>query len=139
MLSKTVFEIEAGRAKREKQNDAEATYAPKIEKEDCKVDFSLDARAVSARIRGVTPIPGAFAYLNEKMIKICRVSVLDKTASGAEIGEVVDLDSSGDGSISVACKSGILLIRSLKPEGKGVMSAGDFVRGRKIQKGDVFK
>ena len=136
LLSKTVFEIESGLAKRTPQDSSLATYAQKIEKEDCKIDFSLDAKALSARIRGVTPIPGAFAYLGGKMLKICKVEV----ASGSGMpGEVIALDSVGNGSVTVACGSGALKILFLKPEGKGKMSAGDFIRGRKIFKGDVFE
>lgn len=139
LLSSTIFDIEKGIAKREKQDDSLATYAAKITKEDCKIDFSLDAASVSARIRGTTPIPGAFAYLNEKMLKICRVSASDTDKVYGTPGEVVSLDPVGEGSFSVACGRGLLLVKAVKPEGKGLMSAGDFIRGRKISKGDVLK
>ena len=51
---------------------------------------------------------------------------------------MLDVDSSGEGSITVACSSGALLVTSVIPEGKGRMSAGDFVRGRKIKIGDIL-
>lgn len=139
LLSKTLFDIEAGRAERTKQDSTLATYAAKIEKEDCKIDFSLPSAVVSARIRGVTPIPGAFAYLDGKMLKICSVKVGKADGINENAGEVIDLDSVGDGSITVACAVGTLVIKRVKPEGKGVMSAGDLIRGRKIKKGDVLK
>ena len=139
LLSKTLFDIEAGRAERTKQDSSLATYAAKIEKEDCKIDFTLPATTVSARIRGVTPIPGAFAYLDGKMLKICSVKVERADGENDVAGEVLELDSVGDGAITVACGVGRLLVTKLKPEGKGVMSAGDFIRGRKIKKGDVLK
>ena len=135
LLSETIDKIFAGTAVRTKQNDALATYAKKVEKEDCKIDFALPASIVDRRIRGVTPIPGAFAYLNGKMLKICRAKV---TAGEGMPGEVIDVNSSGDGSITVACSVGALLVTSIIPEGKGRMSAGDFVRGRKIKVGDVL-
>ena len=136
LLSDTATAIELGTATRIKQDDSLATYAKKVEKEDCKIDFNLDAKTVNCRIRGVTPIPGAFAYLNGRMLKICRADVVD--AVGAP-GEVVDLNSSGEGAITVACKAGGLRISRVIPEGKGKMSAGDFVRGRKIKIGDVLE
>ena len=139
LLSKTVTEIFEGRAVRIKRDDTLATYAAKIEKEDCKIDFSRSADVVSARIRGVTPSPGAFAYLGGKMIKIGRVAVLDSSGSHGKVGEVTDLNAQGDGAITVACGEGALLIKALKPEGRGIMTAGDFIRGRKIQKGDMFE
>ena len=136
LLSETVDAIGEGRATRTKQDSSFATYAKKVEKEDCKIDFTLDAAAVDRRIRGVTPIPGAFAYLNGKMLKICRERVID--ASGKP-GEVIDVNSSGDGSVTIACGTGAILVSTVIPEGKGRMSAGDFVRGRKIKLGDILE
>ena len=135
LLSETVDAIREGRATRTKQDESLATYAKKVEKEDAKIDFSLDAKKLDCMIRGVTPIPGAFAYLNGKMLKICKQTPI--SASGAP-GEVIDVCALGEGSITVACGEGALLITSVIPEGKGRMSAGDFVRGRKINVGDIL-
>ena len=136
LLSETIDEIAAGRATRTKQDPTLATYAAKVEKADAKIDFSLDANVVDRRIRGVTPIPGAFCYLGDKMLKICRATVTD--GCGAP-GEVISLDAQGDGKITVACGTRAIAISSVVPEGKGRMSAGDFIRGRKIQLGDILK
>lgn len=135
LLSDTIHEIEAGRATRTPQDDSLATYAKKVEKEDCRVDFSLDAGTVSARVRGVTPIPGAFTYLNGKMLKIAKVKAVDGTG---KVGEVIKADGIGMGEIVVACREGAIRILQVVPEGKGKMSAGDFVRGRKIAVGDIL-
>ena len=136
LLSKVIFDIAEGRMHREAQCDAEATYAAKIEKEDCKVDFTKDAKTLDFIIRGVTPIPGAFCYHNGKMLKIVRA--VPACGSGTP-GEVLELDASGDGAITVATGGGVLKILKLKPEGKGVMSAGDYIRGRKISLGDILE
>ena len=71
------------------------------------------------------------------MLKICRVGVASDV-KGAP-GEVVSLDAAGAGRITVACGEGGLDISSVIPEGKGKMSAGDFIRGRKIKIGDILK
>lgn len=136
LLLSVIDDIREGKAERVKQDDSLATYAAKIEKEDCKIDFFSDAAVVDRKIRGVTPIPGAFAYLNGKMLKICRERVAE---GNGKPGEVLAVNSSGEGSILVACKTGALLVTSVKPEGKGQMSAGDFVRGRKINVGDILE
>ena len=94
LLSKTIFEIEKGNVKREKQNDAEATYAAKIEKTDCKIDFSLPAHVIDCRIRGTTPIPGALCYHGGKMLKIYRATPTDGVG---KIGEVIAIDAKGEG------------------------------------------
>ncbi len=135
LLSKTVDSLALGTAKRVPQDSSFATYAKKVEKEDCKIDFTLSAEAVSRRARGVTPIPGAFCFLNGKMIKLARVRATDGKGMP---GEVISLDAKGEGSITVACGEGALLVSLVIPEGKGRMSAGDFIRGRKINLGDVF-
>ena len=136
LLVKTVKAIEDGTATRTPQDDALATYAAKIEKSDCKIDFSMSAQRLDAIIRGVTPIPGAFAYLNGKMLKIYKASPVKGNGNP---GEVIAVDSKGQGSFTVACGDGALLVSGVIPEGKGKMGAGDFVRGRKIQLGDVLE
>ena len=136
LLSRTVDDIFAGNIKRTKQDESLATYAAKVEKADAKIDFTLDNMALDCRIRGVTPIPGAFAYHNGKMLKIMRAIPVD---GKGKPGEVIALDGSGEGYITVACGSGAIKITGVIPEGKGKMSAGDFVRGRKISLGDILE
>lgn len=135
LLSKTIVEISLGRAKRIPQDDSLATHAAKVEKADCKLDFTKSAKILDFQIRGVTPIPGAFAYLNGKMLKINRAR---PTEGGGKPGEVISLNSQGTGEILVACGEGALSITAVIPEGKGKMSAGDFIRGRKISLGDTL-
>ena len=135
LLSKALYDIRDGVAQRTPQDDSLATYAAKIEKEDCKLDFTKSAKILDFQIRGVTPIPGAFAYLKGKMLKINKASPV--RGVGAP-GEVIATDGSGEGSFTVACGEGALLVRAVIPEGKGKMTAGDFIRGRKIEKGDVL-
>ena len=135
LLSKTIVEISLGRAKRIPQDDSLATHAAKVEKEDCKLDFTKSAKNLDFQIRGVTPIPGAFTYLNGKMLKINRAR---PTTGKGNPGEVISLNSQGTGEILVACGEGALSITAVIPEGKGKMSAGDFIRGRKIQLGDIL-
>ena len=128
--------LENGSAKREKQDDSLATYAHKIEKEDCKIDFMRPATELNRRIRGVTPIPGAFCYQGEKMLKIFAT---EPTEGKGKPGEVIAISSKGEGGFTVACAEGALLVKGVIPEGKGRMSAGDYVRGRKINIGDILK
>lgn len=136
LLSEAIRALENGTATHTKQDDALASYASKIEKEDCKVEFAKTAKELDFIIRGVTPIPGAFAYLNGKMIKICKASPTDKKGRA---GEVLALSDKAEGEILVGCGEGALSISRVKPEGKGQMSAADFIRGRKIKLGDVFE
>ena len=136
LLIRTLADIREGKAVRTPQDASLATYAAKIEKSDCKIDFSLDAAVIDCRIRGTTPIPGAFCYHGGKMLKIWSAS---PTTGKGKVGEVIALDPKGEGSFTVACGRGALLVRGVIPEGKGRMSSGDFIRGRKISLGDILE
>ena len=134
-LVKAARDIEAGRAVRVKQDDALATYAAKIEKSDCAIDFSRSAKEVHDLIRGLSPIPLSFTKTPDgKLLKILESRVLDNEKILGKPGEVISL---GD-DICVACGKGALSILRVLPEGKGRMSAADFVRGRKINVGDIL-
>ena len=136
LLSETIGKIYNGTADRIPQDDSLACYAKKVEKEDCKIDFNMPAKQLDCIIRGVTPIPGAFAYLGGKMLKINKARPIE---GKGKAGEVIDLSDKGEGYITVACGEGALRISVLIPEGKGKMTAGDFVRGRKIALHDVLE
>ena len=136
LLVRTLHDIEEGKAVRTPQDSSLATYAAKIEKSDCKIDFALSADVLDCRIRGTTPIPGAFCYHNGKMLKIYRAAPTDGVG---KIGEVIAIDAKGEGSFTVACGNGALKVTGVIPEGKGRMSAGDFIRGRKIALGDILE
>ena len=136
LLVKTIKDIENGTATRTPQNHALATHAAKIEKEDCKIDFTKSAKTLDCAIRGVTPIPGAFVYLKGKMLKIYKATPTD---GKGKPGEVIATDPKGTGSFTVACGEGALKVFGVIPEGKGRMGAGDFVRGRKIELGDILE
>lgn len=120
---------------RKKQDDAAATYAPKIEKADCHIDFTKSAVALDPYIRGITPIPMAYAIHRGAMLKICAET---PTGGHGAPGEVLALSAEGDGYILVACGEGALAVTSVIPEGKKRMRAADFIRGRNIEKGDIL-
>ena len=134
-LVKTVDNIKAGRAERVKQDDSRATYAQKIEKSDCAIDFSRSAKEVHDLIRGLSPIPLSFTRTPDgKLLKILEARVFDYEKTLGTIGEVISV---GD-DICVACGKGAISLLRVLPEGKGRMGAADFVRGRKIKKGDIL-
>ena len=121
----------------EKQDDALATYANKIEKSDCVVDFSRRAKEINDKIRALSPAPCAAAKLNGKLVKFTKAAVID--GNDGKCGEIVAVGAKGDGYIDVMTGSGALRVLRLIPEGKKEMSAGDFVRGRGCAAGDVFE
>ena len=135
-LLRTVNKIKSGTLAAEKQDDSLATYAAKIEKSDCLINFSKDANTVHNLIRGLSPIPLSFTHTPDgKILKIIASKVVDKDKRCNRPGKIISLD----GTIRVACRRGILDIIAVLPEGKGRMSAADFIRGRRLNVGDVLK
>ena len=114
------------------QDGALSTYAAKITKEECALDFTEPAAALHNKIRALSPVPLAYAFLGGRMIKIVRAAV--SAPASAPAGTVVSVD----GGITVACGEGTLTLTELLPEGKRRMSAADFARGRGVAVGDRF-
>ena len=135
-LIETVKALKDGTAVRQPQDDSLATHAAKIEKEDCVLDFSKDASSLHNLIRGLSPIPLAFTHTPDgKLLKVTASRVVSTEDTHAEHGKVLSLD----GEIHVACATGTIALVGVLPEGKGKMSAADFIRGRKIAIGDILK
>ncbi|MBQ7670206.1 MAG: methionyl-tRNA formyltransferase [Clostridia bacterium] len=131
-ILETVARAKSGDVPRIKQNDAMSTYAAKIERPDRIIDFSDTAEAVHNKIRALSPYPRAFAYLPDgKTVQITS----SKVCRGAECEYGVVFAEEKDG-FAVNCRDGGILVTEVIPEGKGKMSAADFVRGRKISVGD---
>lgn len=127
--------INAGFVPREKQNDSEATYAPKILKEDTVIDFSRPANELFNLVRGLSPSPLAVTHTPDGRLLKLTSAVVSDISSGAVPGTVVSLDN---GAVTVACGTGCISITGVVPEGKSRMPADAYIRGRKIAVGDVL-
>ena len=132
-LLTTVSLLRDGKATYTKQGDI-FTYAEKITKDDCYIDFNDTALNVHNRIRGLSPIPLAFTKTKEgKLLKIVKAHLSERNDNG-QVGEVVHLDSS----IHVRCADGVIALDIVVPEGKGRMNAKDLINGRKIAVKDIL-
>lgn len=135
VLLRTVEAAKRGELHPEQQDDTLATYAAKIDKAECRIDFSADVKVLHDRIRGLSPFPLAFTTLpSGKMLKILRTKY-ERQAHAEEYGKVLRADKNG---IAVAACGGILVIEVATPEGKKAQSAADLVNGRQISVGDVL-
>ena len=136
MIVEIIPMLRDGTAVRTPQDDALSTYARKILKDDCLVDFSKDASTVHNQIRGLSPFPLSFTHTpNGKLLKLISSRIADRSTPHAEIGKILSLD----GAIEIACAQGSIYIDRVLPEGKARMSAADFIRGRNISVGDILK
>jgi methionyl-tRNA formyltransferase len=107
-----------------KQNESDATPAPKIFKNDCKINFNQDIDKVYNFIRGLTPYPGAFTEYNGKILKIFG-AVKSKWDSIKGPGRFFIKE----GKLYVSCLNEFLEITELQFEGKRKMSAEEFING----------
>ncbi len=131
VLAETLKRLEDGTATRTPQDASLSNYAPKLERDDGRIDWSMDAAAIERRIRAYDPWPGTFTTVLEEG-KWKRVKIFPPTEisnSPVPKGEVVL-----DGGLFVGCGNGSLKILNLQPEGSKRMSADDYLRGRKPEK-----
>jgi len=122
-------------AQRTKQDDAAATYAAKIEKEDTILDFTLSAEVLWNRIRALSPMPLAVTRTPDgKLLKIAAASLAGEIHTVSP-GTILSLDKG----ILIACGNGTaLLATAVVPEGKKRMGAMDYIRGRKLSVGEIL-
>lgn len=128
--------IEEGKAEFTAQNNSLACGAPKLLKSEGKISWDKPAAAIFNRIRAFKPFPGAYTFLDNLRIGIeWAVPLPGGTALPGEAGTVCGMGPDG---FNVQCASGRLRVLSVKPEGKKIMSALDFMHGRGIKLGTRF-
>lgn len=120
-----------------RQNNTDATLAPRMTKEDGKINWDKNPDEIEAHIRAMQPWPGAYTWIPEgadqKMLKVFSV-ILSRRAKGKP-GEIVEVNSHG---ILVAAKKGGVLLREVQLEGRKRMAAAEFGRGSGLGTGMVF-
>ena len=135
-LLKAVDLIKQGKATFTVQDATCASSAPKLKKEDGLIHWEESALNIHNRIRGLQPWPGAFTYLESKLLKIWQSQVISGEKD-ADCGEVVEADNKTG--VLVQTGKDKLLITVLQLEGKMRMSAAEFILGHKIKAGKKFK
>ncbi len=110
-------------------NEAAATdhikHAPKIFTDTCKINWDNDVNDVFNLIRGLSPYPAAFTYLNEKMLKIFAADkevIAHETGTGSYLTDHKTF-------LKFSCRGGYIHVKELQPEGKKKMQVADFLRG----------
>lgn len=137
LLKKTVDGLERGEITPTPQDHSLATHTAKILKEDCEIDFTKDCDTVHNLIRGLSPVPLSFTHTPDgKLLKILQSEICERESINEDCGKVASVEN---GKIRVLCAKGSINILKLLPEGKGRMTAADFIRGRKIAQGDLLK
>ena len=105
------------------QKHLEATYAKKINKNETKINWYLDANKVLAHIHGLSPSPGAWFEYNKERFKILKAKIVLKNGKP---GSVIDQN------LTIACKSNSIQILELQRQGKNKQTTKEFLLGKKI-------
>lgn len=111
-----------------KPQKGEPSYAPPLKKEDGKINWSSSARQIFNLIRGTYPWPCAYSFLKNERVKIIKAEVIEGVATPGIIVKAKN-------ELVVGTGSGLLRILLIQPEGKKVMTAKEFLSGRKINEG----
>lgn len=147
LLIRLLDDVEkTGKLEGEKQDDSRATYAPRIKKEDCLLDWNQGMDRVLCKIRGLAPEPGAFTRLGDKTFKILRaepffaerelqIDLLKKKIFRP--GSVVQLIKRR-GPL-VRTKDGLIILTRVQPPGKRAMSGVDFINGGYVKAVSKFE
>ena len=138
LLVETLQKIENGTAPRIPQGE-KFTLAPMLDKEMSKIDWeNKTAKEIKNLVRGLNPIMGTYSFWNDKKIKFWKVNVVsDNSFDNEKNGTVVKVDSK-DG-LYIKAKDGLIKVLEIQGENAKKMSIQDFLRGNKIEVGNVMK
>ena len=129
LLVKTLHAIEAGSVAEQPQpQSADLKHAPKIFKEDCKIDWNDSAQRIHNLIRGLSPYPTAFTILNDKNLKVFKAEIEDKEPGITAGGFLTDNKTY----LKFAAKDGFIKLLDIQYEGKKRMLIEDFLRGMRL-------
>lgn len=132
LLIETLQRLEAGTLKPTPQDDAQATHAPILKKEDGQIDWQRTAIETWNRLRGFQPWPGAYTTFRGKGLQINDARLVHE-ASKLAPGEM----AASGGKVLAGCGGGTALeLVEVQPEGKKRMPAGDFVNGYRPKEGE---
>ena len=127
LLIETLPSIINGTNNRIKQDESLVTFGYNITKEEEIVEFNDIARNVFNKVRGLSTIPGASTYLDNKRVKIYEVEITDKVSKGT-CGEIVEIEKNG---ILVNTKDYLVRIKDIKLEGKKRCKVSEYLNGIK--------
>lgn len=130
----TVRLIEVGKAIPKPQQNGLATPAPKIFKDDCKIDWTQNASQVHNFVLGLSPSPCAHTHHNGKLIRIFKTKIIADYAKD-QSGKIIDASKR----LLVATGEGAIEILELQQEGKRRLKTDEFLRGYHLTNNDKFE
>ena len=123
--------------KSKKQETKDITFAPKLTKEDGRIDWNESASRIENKVRGMKPWPGTYTFFDNRMLKIIEAEATSEEGlPPSSAGEVISADEKAG--LVVKTGRGALSISVLQLEGKRAMPAELFLRGHRITTGEIL-
>ncbi len=136
LLIETLKGIEEGTIQPMKQDEAEASYTRMLEKKDGMIDWSKTSEKIFCFVRGMTPWPSAFTYLKDQTMKVFETKIENGTFNGI-CGQIIEI--SEEKGILVKTGDGALWVTKLQMQNKKQMDATEYLRGNKVEIGEILK
>lgn len=134
-LIRTIDLVESGQVKLMKQDEKQASPAPKLTPENCQVDFGFPAENVHNFIRGLSTTPGAYTYFREQKIKLYKSCLPENpVANAADSGSILPDKTR----LLVKCAKSAIELLEVVPEGRKAMDGRSFINGFRPQEGEMF-
>ncbi len=135
LILKTVEAIATNKTKTSLQNSVDLKPAPKLNPDNCKIDWCLDFTDIFNKIRGLSPYPAAWCYLshnnNQTKLKIYKASKIEQDHT-QNFGSITVTKNT----LTVACKNGFIAIKELQLAGKKRLFIKDFLNGMNLTSSD---
>lgn len=125
-LLTTLAQIKSGKLTPEVQNNALATYAHKLKKEEALIQWAQPAKDIALKVRAFNPFPMAYTLLDDQRIRVLTAHALDKPQT-ALAGTILAVSTDG---LEVACQKGVLMITQVQLAGKKAMPIADIINGQ---------
>jgi methionyl-tRNA formyltransferase len=135
LLIKTLRGLAQGTIEEKKQDDSLATYAPKLEKEQGLIDWSLSSERLCGLIRGLDPWPGAFTYYDRKMLKLFGCLPRDVRRRSSVPGRIKGLTDKG---LEIETGKGSVIVGEIQLPGKKRMPFKEFLKGSQLGSGSIL-
>lgn len=136
VLQQLFKQIEENRLlSRKNQDGSKASYARKLEKKDGLVQWNEPAEIIQRKIRALFPWPGTVICIRGENVKLLRAEVLEEPSQKIVPGTLLEVEKE---KIHVSTGKGVLVLQSVQPEGKRQMTAAEYARGRRLEKGNFL-
>lgn len=135
LVVETLGLIESGRVVTQPQDEALASPAPKIFREDCLIDWSLPAEKLHNHVRGLSPYPTAFTTYRNRTIKLYKTRVSAGSGQMLQPGQPMVTDAK---TLLIGTGHGLLQVLELQQEGRRRMPVEEFLRGFSVENGVFF-